>query len=183
MFQWLKKLFGGDDASKPAPKKRGRLALTSLQINDIVVHLDQTYQVQQRIVNHDDGFFWYDYRLTGAERVLWLSVEEDDELIAALYEPAQLDWGSGDPPKTLTHDGAAFTRQESGKADATITRASGSETRTTVRRWDYAADDDPKRMLSIQRWGEDETEVMVGRAVSPHVLELLPGDDIDGGEL
>lgn len=169
MFAWLKKMFGG---SEPAPPTRD-VTLMTLAVGDVVVHLDETYVVEQRITYHQQGFFWFDYRLdAGDDKQAWLSVADDDELEVAFFHPIDLEL-DGEPPRTLTVDGVEYTLDESGEVDAKIDRGTGSETRTVVHCWDYEASGG--RLLGIQRWGEDETEAAAGRAIRPVELDLLPG--------
>lgn len=148
--------------------------LTDLKLGDVVVHLDQTYVVNQRIVHHANGFFWFDYQLYGGEESgpLWLSVEDDDELVAVFYQPVDMAL-SADPGTTLTVEGEQYRLKESGESDAKIERESGSETRTLSKEWDYVGAGGS--IVSVSRWGEDEYEVMRGTRVNPAVLELMPG--------
>lgn len=168
MFQWLKNLFGGE----PSPPPRS-VTLTNLAPGDVVVHLDVTYLVEQRITYHQQGFFWFDYRLDdGDGNAAWLSVSDDDDLELAFFHPADLAV-TIPPPKTLTFEGVEYELDEEGLVDAKIDRGTGSETRTSVETWDYEGDDG--ELLGVQRWGGSEIEVMVGRRVMPVELDLLGG--------
>lgn len=170
MFDWLKKLFGGSD-TPPATRD---VTVTTLRPGDVVIHFDVTYMVEQRITYHQQGFFWFDYRLDdGAGARAWLSVADDDELELAFFHPADLQVDVP-PPKSIDYDGKTFRLDEGGSVDAKIDRGTGSETRTTVDAWDYEADDGS--LLGIQRWGADEIEAAVGRRVALVELDLLPGD-------
>lgn len=170
MFAWLKSIFGGTEA--PAPARE--VTLTTLAPGDVVVHLDVTYLVEQRITYHQAGFFWFDYRLDDGEgNAAWLSVTDDDELELAFFHPSTYD-PPLPPPKKLEVGGVEYELDEHGVVDAKIDRGTGTETRTRVEAWDYESDDG--QLLGIQRWGEGEIEVMVGRAVRPVELDLLPGD-------
>lgn len=148
--------------------------LTSLQLGDVVAYLDQTYVVNQKIVHHANGFFWFDYQLYGGEEdgPLWLSVEDDDELVVVFYRPVDM-MLSSDPGKVLTVGGKAYRLKESGQSEATIYRESGGETSTRSHEWDYVGPDG--ELMSVSRWGEDEFEVVAGTRVQPGVLELMPG--------
>ena len=169
MFTWLKNLFGGE----PAPEPARDVTLTTLGVGDVVVHLDATYLVEQRITYHQQGFFWFDYRLDDGEgRQAWLSVADDDELEVAFFHPIDMIVDIP-PPQTLEHDGVIYTLDESGQVDAKIDRGTGSETRSVVQAWDYESADG--RLLGVQCWGEDEIEVAAGRAIRPVEVDLLPG--------
>ncbi|RAL21795.1 hypothetical protein DL240_13160 [Lujinxingia litoralis] len=172
--RWIFKLLGRSPRPLALPPGR-TVSLSSLEIGDVVVHLDETYIVSQRIVNHANGFFWHDYLLYGgSDERLWLSVEDDDELSIALYRPVE--WPiHQEPPTEIEYQGQLFRLREKGKSDATISRESGSQTRTTAYSWDYRASSDAR--LSIQRWGEGEYEVMVGHAVSEGSLDLMAQPD------
>lgn len=169
MFGWLKKLVGGE----PEPPPARDVTLMTLAPGDVVVHLDVTYVVEQRITYHQQGFFWFDYRLDdGDGGQAWLSVADDDELEVAFFHPIELDLDVP-PPKKLEHDGRTYRLVESGRVDAKIDRGTGGETRTVVTTWDYEGPQG--ELLGVQRWGEDEVEIARGRAVLPVELDLMPG--------
>lgn len=170
MFEWLKNLFASSE--EPAPRD---VSLTTLRPGDVVIHLDVTYMVEQRITYHQQGFFWFDYRLDdGAGQAAWLSVADDDRLEVAFYHPVDDLELPFPPPESFEYDGSTFTYDEGGVVDAKIDRGTGSETRTTVEAYDYESEDG--RVLGIQRWNESEVEMAVGRSVRPVELDLLPGD-------
>ena len=171
MIAWLKSLFGGD----ATPAAARDVTLMTLAVGDVVVHLDATYLVEQRITYHQQGFFWFDYRLNDADgRQAWLSVSDDDELEVAFFHPVDL-VVDVPPPQTLEFEGVVYTLHESGQVDAKIDRGTGSETRTVVDAWDYQASNG--ELLGIQRWGEDEIEAAVGRPIQPVEVDLLPGSE------
>src|SRR5690554_3910301 len=178
MFAWIKRFFASLFGKKNAPLQLppGRtVTLSSLRIGDIVVHLDETYIVNQRIVNHANGFFWQDYKLySGNDACIWLSVEDDDELEVALYRPVDLPIHA-DPPEELEYLGQRFRLSEKGSCDAKISRETGSETRTTAYSWDY--DGSAGERLSVQRWGDSEYEVMVGQPINSGSLDLMAQPD------
>lgn len=168
MFGWLKKALGGKD--EPAPRD---VTLMTLAVGDVVVHLDETYVVEERITYHQQGFFWFDYRLnSGDGQQAWLSVADDDELEVAFYHPIDEDFDVP-PPKKLELDGTMFKLHEAAHVDAKIDRATGNQTRTVVDTWDYEGSDG--RLLGIQRWGDADVEAAIGRSIQPVELMLLPG--------
>lgn len=169
MFAWLKKLFGGEE---PPPPPRD-VTLMTLGVGDVVVHFGETYLVEQRITYHQQGFFWFDYRLESGDGVpAWMSVADDDELEVAFFHPIDL-VVDVPPPQILEHEGTLYRQIESGQVDAKIDRGTGTETRTVVDTWDFESDDG--RLLGVQRWGEDEIEVAEGRSIQPVEVDLLPG--------
>lgn len=171
MFDWLKKTFGGGDEPEPTREP----TLMTLRPGDVVIHFDVTYVVKQRITYHEQGFFWFDYRLDdGAGQSAWLSVADDDVLELAFYKPVDIDLPMP-PPSSFEWDGTRFAVDEASNVDAQIDRGTGSETRTTVDSWDFEGSDG--RLISIQRWGAGEVEIAVGNPVQPVELDLLPGSD------
>jgi hypothetical protein len=172
MFKWLKNLFGGSNDSKP-PRD---VSLTTLKPGDVVIHFDVTYVVEQRITYHQQGFFWFDYRLDdGGGQKAWLSVADDDELELAFFHPVDDLELPFPPPKEFVYQGTQFEFEEGGRIDAKIDRGTGSETRTVVEAYDYESEDG--RLLGIQRWNEAEVEMAIGNSVRPVELDLLPGGD------
>ena len=168
MFKWLKDLFVG----APAPSAAREVTLMTLAVCDVVVHMDTTYMVEQRITYHQQGFFWFDYRLDDGEgEKAWLSVADDDDLEVAFFHPVDLVVDTP-PGNSLEWDGVTYRLRESGQVDAKIDRA-GSESRTVVDSWDFEGPGG--KLLGVQRWGEDEIEVAVGRSIRPVEVDLLPG--------
>lgn len=173
MFAWLKNLFGGEEA----PAAARDVTLMTLAVGDVVVHMDATYVVEQRITYHQQGFFWFDYRLDdGDGSQAWLSVADDDELEVSFFHPIDLVVDIP-PPAQIEYDGVTYRLDESGQVDAKIDRGSGTETRTVVDSWDYESTDG--QFLGVQRWGEDEIEVATGRSIRPVEVDLLPGSPHD----
>ncbi len=171
MLNWLKKVFGGDEPAAP-PRE---VSLMTLRPGDVVVHFDVTYMVEQRITYHQQGFFWFDYRLDdGAGAKAWLSVADDDELEIAFFHPVEDLELPFPPPKSFTYDGTNFEFEEGGRVDTKIDRGSGTESRTTVEAYDYEGSDG--RLFGVQRWNEAEVEMAIGKPVMPVELDLLPGD-------
>ncbi len=169
-MSFLKNLFGKKEEKKPPRDPR----IDDLRLGDVLLHFDDSYVVEQIITYHENGFFWYDYRLEdGSGEQLWLSVEDDDELIVGLYKPVDVTLTEA-PGKTFEVAGELFTLVEKGKADAHIKRQN-SESKSKVTHWDFQSGE---KLLSISQWGEGDFDLSVGRQVNPVELDLLPGAEL-----
>lgn len=146
--------------------------LFTLQIGDIVQYFGTDWVVEGQLTYNEDGFTWLEYMLQDADRISWLSVEEDDLLEVQWLEPTNaLEVGSN-PPKDLTFEGEVFRCVSSGfavmKRKGNIQRRRSEE----CHYYDYQGPGD--RVLSIEDW-DGEVEVTIGKKIRPSSLSLLPG--------
>lgn len=127
---------------------------------------------------NDDGDEWYEYMLVDGDDTVWLSVEEDDRLEAALYRTVTDLTFSSKPPEFVEYEGERFELEEWGRAKVTRIGETGDKRGGTlsVTYYDYEAPGG--RLLSVEQWGEGEYEVSVGESIRPNELEILPGDEV-----
>lgn len=145
----------------------------TLQIGDVVQFGGQDWIVEGQLLYNQDGFTWLEYLLQDAEQIRWLSVEEDDRVEVALLEPTTaLEVGSQPPPQ-LSFAGQSYRCIESGVAQMSRRGKTRQRQAEQCRYFDYQGPGE--QVLSIEDWG-GETEVTVGKRISPLALVLLPGE-------
>ncbi|OKH51494.1 hypothetical protein NIES2101_18155 [Calothrix sp. HK-06] len=144
-----------------------------LKIGDIVQHMGIDWVIEGKLTYQEGAYYWYEYLLQDKDKIVWLSVEEDDRVEVALLEPTnQLDV-SKDPPPELTFAGEIYTRVDYGKARMTRTGLTMKRKAEKCGYFDYESADG--KILSIEIWDGD-IEVSVGEKISPRSLTILPGD-------
>lgn len=162
---------------KALPRNEPR-SLMTIKVNDIVTHFTRDYLVEGKMTYNDDGDEWYEYMLVDGDDTVWLSVEEDDRLEAALYRTVTDLTFSSKPPEFVEYEGERFELEEWGRAKVTRIGETGDKRGGTlsVTYYDYEAPGG--RLLSVEQWGEGEYEVSVGESIRPNELEILPGDEV-----
>lgn len=148
--------------------------VTHLRENFMLDYDMKTWQVKE-MYEYDWGenYFSWEYKLDSGDDIVFLSVEEDDELELVVsrkiklglidedVEEAILD--TGKPPKRVTYKGTQFIRENE----------SPGFFRNAQEHWDNATeficwnyyDESEKLNLCIERWGEEEFEAAVGVVV------------------
>lgn len=145
----------------------------SLQLGDIVQHLDTDWFVEGRLTYNSEGYTWLEYLLQERDRIAWLSVEEDDQVEVALLEPLVGLEIPDTPPAQLTYGGVTYSLDEAGTAQMTRLGATLNRRGEQCRYYDYRGP--AGQRLSVEDWG-DEREVTLGQRLQPRSLTLLPGD-------
>jgi hypothetical protein len=144
-----------------------------LRPRDVVAYEGTDFMIDRTIHFDEDGFTWQEHLLLDAVsgRKLWLSVEDDEGVEVAIYEPvAGVDLEPG--PASVEHDGVTFKREERGRARFRIERSDQQAPEQGQMEYaDYSAGD---RLLSFERYGSGGWEVSTGSVISEHVLDLYP---------
>jgi len=159
----------------PAPR-----TLFDLRTGDIVQCDGRDWVVEDRLLYDEDGFQWLEYLLRDGPEARWLAVCEDDWLEVSWLEqgpPAllrQLASAATPFPDQIHCEGLTYERREEGRASATSSARTMNRHLASCRFADYEAEG--QRVLSVERWNDDETEVTIGRRIDPAALALLPGD-------
>ena len=144
-----------------------------LKPRDVVAYEGTDYVIDRTVHFDEDGFTWQEHLLIDAVsgKKLWLSVEDDEGVEVAIYEPlpgVDLEPGAG----SVEHDGTTFTRDEQGTARFRIERSdAGTPESGQVQYADYSAGD---TLLSFEKYGSGGWEVSTGTTISEHVLDLYP---------
>ncbi|KIL46414.1 DUF4178 domain-containing protein [Jeotgalibacillus campisalis] len=168
-MSFFSRLFGSKEKERPAVEER---TVMNLKVKDIVTYDLEDYEVVGKLSYNDHGFKWYAYQLQGVSKVIWLSVEMDDELELGIYEKATLKLQ--EPlPKKIEHEGVLYYQDEHGTATVRGEGRSQNVDGAQCRYFSYYDDDDEKA-LSIEIWGND-VEASTGYEIEEYELKIIAG--------
>ena len=148
--------------------------LFRLQLQDIVSCLGTDYIIEGRIDMEEDGDVWTSYMLVDGADVIWLCVEDDDELEASLWTEVEDCPLPEEIPEMVTYQGKEFQLVERGKAKASQLGQTGQKAGKKVRYYDYQCRGE-KDLLAVEVWS-GVAEVYTGHAISPLSLDIFPHD-------
>ena len=106
----------------PMSRSRGKLPpvernLFNLEIGDIVQHEETDWFVEGKLIYNVDSYSWFEYLLRDDERILWLSVEEDDYVEVSLLQEAEIPAiVSSSRPEVFSYEGIEYKLVDSGYA-------------------------------------------------------------------
>ncbi|MDX2306111.1 MAG: DUF4178 domain-containing protein [Microscillaceae bacterium] len=167
VFGWFKKK-KDDNASlhyDPANIKINQLVKGAFLDFDL-----KTWEVKA-VYEYDwgDNYFSDEFQLSTADETLYLHVEEDDEIACTLSEKINIHLIEGDiaeyiirtdsPPMKVVYEGETFFRQSE---NIGYFRNVDNDMWSELISWSYY-DKDQKKVLNIERWGEQDFEASVGR--------------------
>ncbi|GAA4414217.1 DUF4178 domain-containing protein [Actinokineospora soli] len=142
----------------------------SLKAGDLVELRGVSYSVRGSLRCDEGGWTWSEHLLeTATEDRVWLSVEEDPDLVLIVWTEADTDLQPG--PKTLTLDGATYRSDESGTATVRTEATTGLKD-GTVRYHDYEGPDDT--YLSFESYGDAPWEASTGALLSTYDVKIFP---------
>ncbi|WP_246941201.1 DUF4178 domain-containing protein [Bacillus pinisoli] len=165
-MSFFQKLFGKKEV-RPNIEER---TVLNLQINDIVAYDLEDYQVVGKLTYSDHGFSWHAYQLQSPDRVIWLSVEMDDELYLGIYEKSKLKL-SEPIPKEINDEGTTYYLDEHGVAQVTGIGRGQNVNGATCKYFDFC-DEEQEAFLSVEIWGS-EVEVSKGYAIEEYELKII----------
>ncbi|MGG3574104.1 DUF4178 domain-containing protein [Bacillus gobiensis] len=170
-MSFFTKLFGNKEKKTPVVEER---TVMNLRTGDIVTYDLEDYEVVGKLSYNDHGFKWYAYQLQGASRVIWLSVEVDDDLELGIYEKSKLKLE--EPiPKKLAVDGVDYYLDESGTAVVRGEGRSQNVDGVQCRYFDFY-DDEEEKYLSVEIWGS-EIEVSTGYGIEEYEIKIIAGSN------
>ncbi len=164
-------------ADKQALLLEDQRRILDLKAGDVVDIYGATYLIESTLLYDEEGSVWKTYLLGGGEdgQDRWLSVEDDDRLEIGLYEvlPTGTVEVAEPPPRTLTVGAARFTLEDKGSARVRKRDAKGTRDMGRCTYADYAGEG--RARLAVERWGADNVEVAVGKALDEDEIMILPG--------
>jgi hypothetical protein len=144
----------------------------TLKPGDIVEVHGISYAVRGSLHFAEGSWSWAEHLLddaAGGKR--WLSVEEDPDLILALW--TEVRGATVQPgPETIEFDGRRYVSDESGSARFTGVGTTGLDPAGTVAYHDYKAPDGA--LLSFERYGDAGWEVGRGEPLNRFELRVYP---------
>lgn len=175
-IEWM---FGiGDKKAKVKEK-----TLMNLSLNDIVTYEEIEYVVKDKYIYNDGGFIWNEYTLDDNGKVMFLSVEDDDELEIGIFHKISLEVEEPVASK-IKYDGVKYKLDEHSYAKVDTFGLRGNKQGVKVEYWDFECDDDAVEydLLSIEKWGGTSYEVCRGKSCKEYEFKLLPGGGIEEDE-
>jgi hypothetical protein len=166
---------GGEErALGGAPQAPAPSGVRSLKLGDVVNFDGGDFIVEGTLRMEQDGFRWEEHRLVDGERSRWLSVEDDEGLVVAVWQRAPA--GEVEPgADRLSHEGVDYELDERGHANFTAEGSTGTAPSGRLEYVEYAAGD---RLLAFERYGGDAGwELGTGEVVSEHALDIYPASD------
>jgi hypothetical protein len=163
---FFRKLFAKKDV-RPNVEER---TVFNLQINDFIVYDLEDYQVVGKLSYSDHGFTWDAYQLQSTDRVIWLSVEMDDELLLGIYEKCKLKL-TEPIPKEIDYEGIKYYLDEKGVANVSGIGRGQNVNGATCRYFDFC-DEEEEAYLSVEVWGS-EVEVSKGYDIGEYELKII----------
>lgn len=167
-----KQLTGESGPAGYLEAEREKVTVDNLRLGDIISYLGNDYMVEGHLQYDEDGWTWETYMLKDEDKIMWLSVEWDDELEVALWNEVEDIDVAPHPPQTIEYEGEVFTREDSGGAK--VTRKGQTNRRNDVRMEYFEYEGSNNRFLSVEKWGND-IEVSVGQPINPYGLDIYPG--------
>jgi len=130
-----------------------------------------------------DSKISHEWQLKASDETLYLEFESDDEdfwSISKKISFTELKHGikemiikNGDPPDQITFKGVKYYLEESGGGHFFKNK---SESGQELISWDYE-DEDGKKFLTIEQWGENRFEASIGFPVEEYQFtDILPGE-------
>jgi len=166
---FLSKLFGSKEPQRPAVKERN---VMNLKMGDFITYDLEDFEVVGKLSYNDHGFKWYAYQLQGNNKVIWLSVEMDDELELGIYVKNTLKLQ--EPiPKKIELDGVTYIQDEYGTALVTGEGRSQNVDGVQCRYFSYYDEQDEKA-LSLEIWG-NEIEASTGYDIEEYEIKIIAG--------
>jgi hypothetical protein len=158
------------------------LTLSKLKVGYVLDYDLKTWQVTAHNRYDYSGRWTDEWELRTASDVCYLEREEDDDVSWVLYRKLPLSDVDGDvrahirrhddPPETLTCRGVTYSAEDS---DAGYFHKGGGASRQEFICWTYA-DDEGRRFLVIEQWGEADFEAALGEVVEEYMFtDILPG--------
>lgn len=165
--------FGYTRYARWSTKRYVRNELLELQPSDSVLWEGEEYDVDGKLTYWEASWFWTEFALLGDTKVLWLSIDGSTYDVTVWREVRDLEVDGHNPSFTLHYEGTTYSQIESGAADVERKgEAGGRKQGTQMQYYDYQGPGSLK--MSVEKWPE-ETEVFVGKVVSPYELEIKEG--------
>jgi hypothetical protein len=168
-------------------KKKGPELLSDLTLSDLEVGYLVDYDMKTWEVSAHNYYEWgegdisHEWQLKSADEVVYLEKESDDEDEWSLNRKIPFNRlgseirekiiESGDPPDEIVFEDISYFLEEmSGGQFHANSHSPGKE----LLRWSYE-DDEGRRYLGIEQWGEEDFDASVGEPVEEYQFtNILP---------
>ena len=158
------------------------ITVLDLQVGFIFEYDLSTWEVQEASqYDWGDDYFTSEYKISDGNRVLFLSVEDDDELFLSLTEKVKVRMLGEDIPEYIAKNEKAPSKITYNGKDYFLESENpgyfnelGSEEWAELISWDYE-DKAGEDILCIERWGDFEFEAAVGKNIEEYeISNILP---------
>lgn len=155
--------FLADDSPAGDPRRIG--------VGDVISYEGHDWVVRGSVAYDQRGYRWAEHLLDRVGEQVWLSVEQDEQLMLVRWQAVRAPLL--EPGPTVVWDGASFELEERGKARFRAEGTTGMPPEGEVEYHDYEAPDG--RLLSFERTGDTTFEVSVGVPVPSGAMTIYPG--------
>lgn len=155
--------FLADDSPAGDPRRIG--------VGDVISYEGHDWVVRGSVAYDQRGYRWAEHLLDRVGEQVWLSVEQDEQLMLVRWQAVRAPLL--EPGPTVAWDGASFELEERGKARFRAEGTTGMPPEGEVEYHDYEAPDG--RLLSFERTGDTTFEVSVGVPVPSGAMTIYPG--------
>ncbi len=164
------------------------IRLTDLRKGFVLDYDLKTWLVKEEYeYDWGNNYFSYEYKLLSSDDTLFLSVENDDELLCNLSKKinfALFDESiekriqkKGKPPKKITFKDKIYYRGDERPGFFRNVAITAHEDSEEFLSWEYV-DNSGKYTLTIEQWGEGEFEASLGIIIDETAFSnILPGGD------
>jgi len=146
--------------------------VNEMKVGFMVDYFMQTWEVKKVYVyDWGNNFYSREYMLDSGNEVIYLHVEDDDELICSVWnkldifdidpELASSITASDDAPNKLVYENKTFIRKESSQG---YCKELGESEDSELVNWTFE-NPETNELLSIDRWGEEEYGSSKGKYV------------------
>jgi hypothetical protein len=146
--------------------------VNDMKVGFMVDYFVKTWEVKKVYVyDWGNNFFSKEYLLDSGDETIYLSVEDDDNLICSIWNKLDIfDIDSGlansitatdDAPNRLVYENKTFIRKESSQG---CCNEEGDDKDSELVNWTYE-NPETNELLSIDRWGEEEYAAAKGKRV------------------
>ena len=161
-----------DFLKKDKTESKIDFTVNELKKGFMVDYFMKTWEVK-KVYTYDWGnnFFSREYLLDSGNEIIYLHVEDDDQLICSVWNKLDIfDIDSGlagsitasdDAPNRLVYENKTFIRKESSQG---VCIEEGESDESELVNWMYE-NPETKELLSIDRWGEEEYGSSKGKYV------------------
>lgn len=146
-----------------------------LTAGDIVEVRGKSYTVRGTLRLSEGGWRWAEHLLDDAKgEQVWLSVEEDPDLVLGLWKPLEDEESEQAAPGPTKIDlaGRSYRSEESGKASFASEATTGLNEQGTVEYHDYEASDGS--MLGFESFDGAAWEATVGEELTQYDVRIYP---------
>ncbi len=155
--------FLADDSPAGDPRRIG--------VGDVISYEGHDWVVRGSVAYDQRGYRWAEHLLDRVGEQLWLSVEQDEQLMLVRWQAVRAP--SLEPAATVVWDGVVFELEERGRARFRSEGTTGMPLEGEVEYHDYEAPDG--RLLSFERTSDTTFEVSVGVPIPSGAMTIYPG--------